>query len=300
MTILLLGKDGQIGRALQQTLAPLGNLVALNHYQLDLERLSDIDDALHTYTPKIIVNAAAYTAVDKAESNETLAFNVNAQSVGILANYAFAYNSLLIHYSTDYVFDGEKASPYIETDETCPQNIYGLSKRAGEEIIQQSSCNALIFRTSWVFSTHGHNFIKTILALAKDQESLEVIADQIGAPTSANLIANITAQTITQYREKKMPLGLYHLTASGKTNWYEFACYIIECAIKEGAKLKIKDTSQIRPISTEAYPLPATRPKNSQLNSSLLSSILKIQIPDWREHVNHTVSLLIKENWTSS
>ena len=197
-----------------------------------------------------------------------------------------------MHYSTDYVFDGQKPGAYIETDPVNPQSVYGASKRAGEEAILHSGCNGLIFRTSWVFSNTGNNFIKTILRLAKDKESLRVVSDQQGTPTSAEYIADVTALAIQAYHNQSINNGIYHLTATGTTSWYEFACYVVKEALHRGITLKLSP-EQIQPISTNEYPLPAPRPKNSALDISALSNILAPQIADWRIYVDRTIQQLI-------
>ena len=291
MKILLLGKDGQVGRELQRTLLPLGKVVALGRGEADLENLSALRDLLEAHTADIIVNAAAYTAVDKAEADEATASKVNAEAVDLMAKHAQHSGALLVQYSTDYVFDGDKPTAYVETDITNPQSAYGRTKRAGEEAILRSGCNALIFRTSWVFSAHGGNFIKTILRLAKERETLKIVADQHGAPTSAELIADVTALAIASYRSHGLTSGIYHLTAAGETSWHGLACYVVKRALANDAKLKLK-VEQILAIPTETYPLPAKRPKNSRLNTDLLSKILGLQLPNWEIHVDRTVDQL--------
>jgi dTDP-4-dehydrorhamnose reductase len=291
MKILLFGKDGQVGRELQRTLLPFGNIIALNRQNADLQNLAELNRLLSGLKPDLIVNAAAYTAVDKAESNPDAAFKINAEAVATMAAYAFQNDVLFVHYSTDYVFDGQKAGAFVETDVTNPLGVYGLSKRTGEELIAQSQCNNLIFRTSWVFSSHGNNFIKTILRLAKEKNSLNIVADQFGAPTSAELIADVTALAIAAYRCGNIKSGIYHLTANGETNWHQFARHIVDRTLANGLPLQL-DPSQIRAITTEEYPVPAKRPKNSRLDTSLLSSKLGLQLPDWTVHVNRTIDQL--------
>ena len=288
---MLLGKNGQVGHELQRTLLPLGQVIALGREEADLSSLMQLQGVLAQHTPDIIVNAAAYTAVDKAESDEATAFRINAEAVGLMAEYARQSGALLVHYSTDYVFDGDKPAPYVETDATNPQSAYGRSKRAGEQAIERSGCRALIFRTSWVFSAHGGNFIKTILRLAKERENLNVVADQIGAPTSVELIADITALSIAACRWDILPCGLYHLTASGATSWHGLACHVVDRAIQNGVVLKL-DASHIHPIPTEGYPLPARRPQNSRLDTRALTSALGLKLPDWACHVNRTADQL--------
>lgn len=291
MSLLLLGKDGQVGSELKRTLLPFGKLTAIGRADHCLGDLVGLSQLLDTLQPQIIVNAAAYTAVDKAESEAELSQLINASVVEVLATYAKKNNALLIHYSTDYVFDGEKTTAYQENDAVNPQNNYGISKRAGEVAIQASGCNYLIFRTSWVFSAKGHNFIKTILKLAREKTELRVIADQFGAPTSAELIADITALAIAAYNNKILSKGIYHLSATGSTNWYNLACYALEKALSQGFTFTL-DPKNIQPINTEEYPLPAKRPKNSRLNVSALSNALQLTIPEWTVHVDRVIEQL--------
>ncbi|EGY29746.1 rfbD [Candidatus Regiella insecticola 5.15] len=291
MKILLLGKQGQVGRELQRTLLPLGEVMALGRQDIDLENLEGLENVLRARTPDIIVNAAAYTAVDQAETHPIIAHKINAKAVEVMTNYARQNASLLVHYSTDYVFDGKKATAYVEIDATHPQSVYGHSKEAGEKTILQSGCQALIFRTSWVFSAQGNNFVKTILRLAKERDNINVVADQYGAPTSAELIADVTLLAIAYYRHGKLPMGLYHLTATGKASWHDFACHIVNRARVNGTTLKLS-AEQITPISTEAYPLPAKRPNNSLMNTGLLSRSLGLTLPDWKIHADRTIDQL--------
>ena len=293
MKILLLGKDGQVGRALQAPLQTLGTLLAIGRTDLNLVDLKGLSQLLNNYQPNIIVNAAAYTAVDKAETDKAMAFTVNENVPRMLAEHAAEHAALLLHYSTDYVFDGLKPDPYVETDAVNPQNIYGASKLAGEVAIQESGCDYLIFRTSWVYSATGNNFIKTILQLAKEKEHLRIISDQYGAPTSATMIADISVAAIVAYQEKKIQNGLYHLTPTGSTSWHELATYAVDKALAYGVPLKLK-SEDIVAIPTEAYPLPAKRPKNSMLDSNLLSLKLSLATVDWRVHVNHLIDQLIQ------
>ncbi|KRB83383.1 dTDP-4-dehydrorhamnose reductase [Duganella sp. Root198D2] len=291
MKILLIGKNGQVGHELQRTLLPLGELVALGRDGLDLSDLTAVKQVLESQAADVIVNASAYTAVDRAEADEAGAQAVNGAAVAAMAAYASARNALLVHYSTDYVFDGDKPAPYVEDDATAPQSAYGRSKRAGEEAIMASGCKALVFRTSWVFSAHGGNFIKTMLRLAGERDSLNVVADQFGAPTSAELIADVTALAVAAYRRSALAGGIYHLTAAGATSWHGLASYAIERAKVHGAALKV-DPEQIKPIPTEAYPVPAKRPKNSRLDTSKLSTALDLQLPDWKIHVDRLIEQL--------
>lgn len=291
MKILLLGKNGQVGTELQRTLLPLGTLVALDRRTADLEKPATLHSVLESHSPDVIVNAAAYTAVDKAETNQDVAQAVNAESVAVIAAYAKERDALLVHYSTDYVFDGSKESPYVPADTTHPLSVYGATKRQGEEAIEASGCRFLIFRTSWVFSAHGGNFVKTMLRLAKERDALSIVADQHGAPTSAELIADVTALAIAGHRQGVCKSGIYHLTAAGETTWHGFASHIVARAAANGVTLKAA-VERITPIPTDAYPLPAPRPKNSRLDTSALSSALLLQFPDWTVHVNRTVDQL--------
>lgn len=291
MKILLLGKNGQVGTELQRTLLPLGTLVALDRSTADLEKPASLHSVLESHSPDVIVNAAAYTAVDKAETNQDVAQAVNAESVAVIAAYAKERDALLVHYSTDYVFDGSKESPYVPADTTHPLSVYGATKRQGEEAIEASGCRFLIFRTSWVFSAHGGNFVKTMLRLAKERDALSIVADQHGAPTSAELIADVTALAIAGHRQGVCKSGIYHLTAAGETTWHGFASHIVARAAANGVTLKAA-VERITPIPTDAYPLPAPRPKNSRLDTSALSSALLLQFPDWTVHVNRTVDQL--------
>lgn len=289
MKILLLGKDGQVGSGLRRSLLPLGQVLAMGRAELCLENLSGLNQLLNDHQPNLIVNAAAYTAVDKAETDQKTAFIINEKVVGVLAEYAKPSGALVVNYSTDYVFDGEQEAPYLETDSTNPQNVYGASKLAGEQALLQSGCRFLNFRTSWVFSAVGHNFIKTILKLAKEKDSLRIVADQYGAPTSAELIADVTSLAIASDRKGRIETGTYHLTAAGKTSWHGLACYAVKKALMNGVELRLK-VENIYPISTDEYPLPAKRPKNSMLNSGMLSTILDLDIPDWSVYVDRMMT----------
>ncbi|MCM1512510.1 MAG: dTDP-4-dehydrorhamnose reductase [Oxalobacter formigenes] len=292
MKILLLGKNGQVGQALQQTLAPLGKITALDRSQADFDDSKRLRAVLAGYPAEVIVNAAAYTAVDRAEEEVDQAFRVNAVSADALAEAAARQNALLVHYSTDYVFDGKKPAPYQETDVPNPLNVYGKSKLAGEMAIRQSGCRYLVFRTSWVYSLAGKNFIKTIWRLAREREALDVVADQVGAPTSALLVAEMTARAVTAFFAGTLPKGLYHLTASGETSWHGLASYFVQKAREAGAALKL-DEGHIRPVATEDYPLLALRPKNSRLSCALLSEKLGVAMPEWKTGVDALVAALV-------
>ncbi len=283
MKILLLGKNGQVGYELQRTLAPLGEVTALGRQELDLTDTPAIRSAVRTTKPNLIVNAAAYTAVDKAESEPELALAINGTAPGILAEEAALLKATLIHYSTDYVFDGTKTKPYTEEDKPNPINTYGKTKLAGEEAIINTGCRHLILRTSWVYGLRGSNFLLTILRLAAERGELSIVYDQHGAPTWCRMIAEATALLIATGRAYKSAEGIYHLTATGETTWHGFTSAIINQAVTRGlltAKPALKE------ISSADYQTAAQRPKNSLLDSSALHSAYGIKIPDWAASLN--------------
>ncbi|MCU0091706.1 dTDP-4-dehydrorhamnose reductase [Pseudomonas koreensis] len=287
MKILLLGKNGQVGWELQRSLSPLGELVALDRHAVDglCGDLSDLDTlraTIRTLKPDVIVNAAAYTAVDKAESEVELADRVNGHASQVMAEEAALLDAWLIHYSTDYVFSGEGSASWQETDAVAPVNHYGASKLAGEQAIAASGCKHLIFRTSWVYGARGNNFAKTMLRLAKDRETLSVIADQIGAPTGADLIADVTAIAIRKVLQQPELAGVYHLAASGEVSWHGYASHVIAFARDNGEQLAV---TAINPIDTTAYPTPARRPLNSRLNTQKLRDNFSLHLPDWQSGV---------------
>lgn len=301
MKILLFGKNGQVGWELQRSLAPLGELIALNStsegFCGNLSDLAGIKQTIRKVAPDIIVNAAAYTAVDKAEDETELAHILNAQAPGILAQEAKQLNAWLIHYSTDYVFNGSGDQPHLETDVTDPLNVYGKTKREGENNIIASGCSHLIFRTSWVYAAHGNNFIKTILRLAQQRDKLTIINDQIGAPTGAELIADITADALLSLKHQPNVSGLYHLTAKGYTSWYEFAGFILEHARRTNFPLKTQSDALL-PIASVDFPLPAERPLNSRLSTYKLEKIFALSLPAWQAGVSRTLTeVLSKERW---
>lgn len=269
MKILLVGRNGQVGRELARSLAPLGEVQALGREQLELTDPNAIRNTVRAAAPEVIVSAAAYTAVDRAESERDLAFSVNANAPAILAAEAARLGALLVHYSTDYVFDGTKSSPYTEADAAHPLNVYGASKLAGEQAIAASGCRYLILRTSWVYGPHGSNFMLTILRAARERPELRVVDDQYGAPTSSAAIARATARLLAA-----RPEGLYHMTAAGRTSWYGFAKAIL-------ARAGV-DTPVI-PISTEQYPTAARRPRNSLLDNSRLRAACGVTLASWEE-----------------
>lgn len=284
MRILLTGKNGQVGHELQRTLAPLGEVVAVDRQQCDLASADAIRRLVAEVAPQVIVNPAAYTAVDKAESEPQLAMAINGVAPGILGQEAARLGALVVHFSTDYVFDGSMPGAYLETDAPNPQSVYGKTKLAGEKALQASGADHLIFRTSWVFGAHGGNFAKTMLRLAGERDSLKVVADQFGAPTSAALLAEVTAQAVARYLNEGRagyPFGLYHLVADGCTTWHEYARTVIAAARQVGRPLKLT-ADDVHPITTADYPLPATRPYNSRLDTSRLRQAFGIQLPPWQ------------------
>lgn len=295
MKILLTGKCGQVGFELQRALACLGEVRAVAQADCDLADVSAIRELVRLSKPDVIVNPAAYTAVDKAESEPDLAHAVNAVTPAVLAEEAKTLGAWIVHYSTDYVFDGSKLGTYVEDDATNPQSVYGRTKRAGEIALQSSGVRHLIFRTGWVVGAHGHNFSKTILRLGADRESLNVVADQYGAPTSAALLADVTAQLIRQRQckgEENFPFGLYHLVAGGETNWCDYARFVVSEARTLGRALKLLPDS-IHAISSAEYPLPAKRPANSRLDTRKLRSEFGLELPDWRSGVRHVLRQIL-------
>ena len=297
MKILLFGRNGQVGWELQRSLAVLGELVALSSdsqdFCGDLSQLTEIAQTIRAVSPHIIVNAAAYTAVDKAESEYESAQLLNAVAPAVMAQEAKKIGAWLVHYSTDYVFDGSGDLPYLETDTTGPLNSYGQTKLAGEQGIQDSGCAHLIFRTSWVYAAHGNNFIKTILRLAQQRDRLTIVNDQIGSPTGAELIADVTAHALLSLRHETEVSGLYHLAAGGCTSWYDFARLILEQV--EQASLPLKTRSvDVTPITSADYPLPAKRPLNSRLNTRKLETTFGLRLPPWQLGVSRAISEIVR------
>ncbi|MFY9327259.1 MAG: dTDP-4-dehydrorhamnose reductase [Georgfuchsia sp.] len=285
MKILLFGKNGQVGWELQRSLAPLGDLVTLDsdsqEFCGDFTDLEGIANTVRAIAPDIIVNAAAHTAVDKAESEPELARTINALAPGVLAQEARRSGAWLVHYSTDYVFDGSGDQPWRETDPTGPLSIYGKTKLEGEESIRASGCRHLIFRTSWVYAARGNNFAKTIWQLAQERDSLSVIDDQIGSPTGADLLADVTAHAIRTARQNPDVGGLYHLVAGGETSWHGYARFVIDFSRQAGIKMKVSVES-IQPVPGSAFPLPALRPKNSRLDTCKLQNTFGLILPHWQ------------------
>jgi dTDP-4-dehydrorhamnose reductase len=296
LKILLLGKNGQVGWELQRSLHPLGELIALGRdsadYCGDLTNSDGLADAIESLRPNVIVNAAAYTAVDKAESEPDLACQINALASGVLAKAAQRIGALLVHYSTDYVFDGSGSKPWQENDQPAPISVYGQTKLEGEQLIAEHCERYLIFRTSWVYAARGGNFAKTMLRLAKERDELNVIADQIGAPTGADLIADVSAHAIRHVLGNPHSAGLYHLAAAGETSWHEYARFVIEHASAAGLQLKVKQ-NRINPIATSDYPTPAKRPHNSRLGTGKLQSSFGLYLPQWQAGVARMLDEII-------
>lgn len=298
MTILLLGKNGQVGWQLQRALAPLGQVQALDRAGADglcgdLADLQGIAATVRALQPQVIVNAAAYTAVDKAESEPELARRINAEAPAALAREAAACGALLVHYSTDYVFDGSGHTPWQEGDATGPLSVYGATKLAGEQAIAQSGCAHLVFRTSWVYAARGGNFAKTMLRLAQERETLSVIHDQWGAPTGAELIADVTAHAIAQTLRQPDKAGLYHLAASGVTTWHDYAKTVFALARKAQPAIKLI-VNEVLPIETSAYPTPARRPHNSRLDTRRLQAAFGLTLPPWQDGVRRMLADILQ------
>jgi dTDP-4-dehydrorhamnose reductase len=293
MKILLLGKNGQVGWELQRSLAPLGEVLALDRNSSthcgDLANLEGLAETVRVFRPQVVVNAAAYTAVDKAESDQTTAHLINALAPEVLSRACAAIDALLVHYSTDYVFDGGGQTPWVETDTTGPVNVYGRSKLAGEQGIAKQGARHIVFRTSWVYGTEGGNFAKTMLRLAQEREKMAVINDQYGAPTGAALLADITALSLQQTQALS---GIYHLAAAGETTWHAYAQYVLQTAkqFKPDIDYKVKEVAA---VPTSEFPTPAQRPLNSRLNCNKLQQALQCQLPDWQKGVDSMLSKIL-------
>jgi dTDP-4-dehydrorhamnose reductase len=289
--ILVTGKNGQVGFELLRALAPLGEVVAVDHTECDLADAEAIRALVRRVAPDVIVNPAAYTAVDKAETDRDTAFAVNAGAPGVLGEEAARLGALVVHYSTDYVFDGRKDGSYAETDRPDPQSVYGSTKYAGEQALAAANPRHLILRTSWVVGAHGGNFAKTMLRLAAERDRLSVVADQFGAPTSAALLADLTAQLVRQHAREAaqgFPYGTYHVTGSGATSWYDYARFVIAEATAAGKALKV-GADAVKPLTTADYPTPARRPANSRLDTRHFSSTFGLRLPPWQESVRHVL-----------
>ena len=296
MKILLFGKGGQVGWELQRSLAPLGDLVALDFDSTALcgnfTDLQGLSDTVAKVKPDVIVNAAAHTAVDKAESEPALARTLNALAPSAIAQAAAQCNALMVHYSTDYVFDGSGNTPWRETDATGPLSVYGSTKLEGEQLIALHCAKHLIFRTSWVYAARGGNFAKTMLRLAKERDRLTVIDDQIGAPTGADLLADITAHAVRQVNQTHRGYGLYHAVAGGQTSWHGYAEFVIHEAQLYQPDLSLA-VKTIDPVATSAFPTPARRPQNSRLDTQKLQTTFGLTLPDWQTGVSRMLKEIL-------
>jgi dTDP-4-dehydrorhamnose reductase len=293
MKILLLGKNGQVGWELQRSLAPLGELIALGSDSPDLcgnlRNAEGLAATVRAVAPDVIVNAGAYTAVDKAESDAAACFAVNAAGPAVLAQEAARLGSLLVHYSTDYVFNGSGESPWIEDATTGPLNVYGKAKLEGEHAIAATGCRHLIFRTSWVYAARGGNFAKTMLRLAGERENLSVVADQVGAPTAAELIADVTAHAVRATMHRRELGGIYHLAAAGTTSWHGYAHFVIQQARRAGMAIKVAPEAIVA-VGSDAFPTPAARPRNSRLSTDKLQSAFGLVMPPWQSGVERMLT----------
>ena len=298
MKILLFGKRGQVGWELQRSLAPLGTIIALD-CEGDGELCGDFSDlaglaaCVRSVAPDVIVNAAAHTAVDRAESEPALARTLNALAPGVLADEAGKLGAWLVHYSTDYVFDGSGDSAWRESDRAAPLSVYGQTKLAGERAV--AACERhLIFRTSWVYAARGNNFARTMLRLARERDQLQVIADQIGAPTGADLLADVTAHAIRSLGQRPQLAGLYHLAAAGETSWHGYARHVIDFARQAGEVIRVAPAA-IEAVPTSAYPLPAPRPHNSRLDTRKLQAAFDLCLPDWQAGVDRMLAEILAQ-----
>lgn len=286
---MLLGCNGQVGWELQRALSPLGELVACDidsasAFRVDFTQPTSVGGLIDRVRPDVIVNSAAHTAVDKAESEPAVARDINAITPSVIADHARAIGALLVHYSTDYVFDGSGDQPRDENAATGPLSVYGKTKLEGERLIQASGCRYLILRTSWVYAARGHNFIKTMLRLAAERDALSVISDQIGAPTGADLLADVTAQAIVRLTADRGEMGLFHCVASGHTSWFDYARYVIDWGRQQGLLVKVAPEA-VRPVPTESYPTTAQRPRNSRLCTEKLQRAFSLTLPPWQQGV---------------
>ncbi|AEY02711.1 dTDP-4-dehydrorhamnose reductase [Oceanimonas sp. GK1] len=293
MKILLLGKNGQVGWELQRALAPLGEVIALDRHSQeycgDLSNLPGLVHTLHTLKPNVIVNAAAYTAVDQAETEHAQATLINAEAVALLAKEACALGAWLVHYSTDYVFNGAGSTPWREEDTPAPLNHYGASKLAGERAVIWHCSRYLLFRTSWVYGARGSNFARTMLRLGKARSTLGVIHDQVGSPTGAALIADVTAHALHKAMQQPELAGLYHLAAAGSASWYDYASLVFEQARKAGIPLAL---TSLEAIPSSAWQAAAKRPLNSRLDCRRLEAVFELSLPPWQQGLQHTLTVI--------
>lgn len=295
MKLLVTGKQGQVGFELQRALAPLGEVVAVDQADCDLADADGIRRLLDRVRPDVIVNPAAYTAVDQAESEPARARAINGDAPALLGAAARQTGALVVHYSTDYVFDGSKPTAYTEDDPPNPLNVYGRTKHAGEQALLASGARHLILRTSWVVGAHGGNFAKTMLRLAAERVRLTVVADQWGAPTSAALLADVTAHLVRQWQGgdgADFPYGTYHVSAAGATNWCDYARFIVAAALAAGKPLKLAP-ERIQAITTADYPLPALRPANSRLDTTRFRQTFGLRLPDWQSGLTHILEQIL-------
>ena len=300
MKILLLGKDGQVGWELQRALAPLGEVIALGRDSLaplnaDFQNFEALVATVRTIAPQIIVNAAAYTAVDKSEREPELARTINATAPGALAREAAALGAWLLHFSTDYVFDGSGAAPWSESSPTGPLNVYGATKLAGEEEILASGCSHLILRTSWVYAARRNNFARTMLKLARSRNSIEVVDDQFGAPTGADLLADVSAHCLRTALNHSDVSGIYHAVAQGETSWHGYACHVIEFALAAGQSLLTTPRSVVA-VPSQSLALTARRPSNSRMNTNKLTQTFGLTMPPWQSGVNRMLSEVMEQD----
>lgn len=294
MKILLTGKDGQVGFELQRALAPLGTLVAVGRDSCDLANEAALRALVREVRPDVIVNSAAYTAVDKAEADQAPAFAINTEAPRILGEEAARLDGLVLHFSTDYVFNGEQDRPYAEHDVPDPRNVYGLSKYRGELALADACARHLVLRTSWVLGAHGSNFARTVLRLGAERDSFGVVADQYGAPTSAALLADLCAHLLRQYgRSADVPFGTYHVAASGTTTWYDYARFVLAEAHAAGTPLKAGPDAVLA-LETQAYPTPAKRPRSSRLDTALFCTTFGVRLPPWEEGVRQVLQQIVE------
>jgi len=293
MKILLTGKDGQVGFALHKKLASLGEVIATNREMLDLRDPQAIRAFIDQTKPDIIINPAAYTQVDKAESEKLLAHQINTVAPQVLADKASELDIPMIHFSTDYVFDGLKHEPYLETDEVNPQSVYGQTKWQGEKAVRQNKKH-IIFRTSWVFSSHGQNFLKTIMKLIQEKSSLKVVSDQMGTPTSSDVLADVIFSIVKAISNNPnyKDFGTYHVTSMGDTDWFHYACFIVDEAMRLGLKTTMT-SKDIKPISSDLYPTLTKRPMNSRLETSKIKKTFMLELPHWEEEVKKVLKEII-------
>lgn len=296
MKIVLFGKGGQVGWELQRSLSVMGTVVALEaastDYCGDLTQLQGIADTLHQLRPGVIVNAAAHTAVDKAEGEPELARTINALAPEVMAGYAQLAGALLVHYSTDYVFDGRGQQPWQESDAPAPLNVYGRTKLEGEQLIQASACQHLVFRTSWVYGARGGNFARTMLRLAQAQERLTVINDQFGAPTGADLLADVSAHAIRQVLQRPQDAGLYHVAAGGETSWHGYAKHVLARASLTSIARELV-AKEVLPVASSAFPTLARRPHNSRLDTTRLHNVFGLNLPPWEQGINRMLAEIL-------